>query len=433
MLRACCYSCSGMAESQCRRVLALARGMGGCRPCSINLLAERPAVHVVAVLLLQLCDLPAQLLVCILRHLPQSDRLTNCAAVSKSWAAAANAATTDVKLTTATDKAMSSFQTCLLQHAGQLRSIKLVRSPSSDCLPLELPCAELQQLYSLTLTGVDVNMASPNAPDMAVLPSLKALKLEDCQFSDSTAAQLPQLSGVTRFKLTDDSGCERAIIHHLPAALQRLPALAYLTVPLNSGYGVNPDIIIPMLPAGTLTSLTWTGCNGLSDSISHLVHLQKLKLLGCDVVPAELTRLTQLLHLELAEGYLLGDVADLLSAVGGMLQLRHLCVTCWQDSTDAEPPFVLSGAEPSHCAALTASANLTYLELGYCAAPASHSVALHVPSRQAATSVAGAGSVELGWGVHSCGYRQCCGAAQHHQRMPCPVRAQHCRHRESRG
>jgi hypothetical protein len=287
------------------------------------------------------------LLVCILRHLSQRDRLTTCAVVSTSWAAASNRATTDIELPTATDQVIAAFQPWLQQHAGQLESLELAHDPPIDYPHprLDLPFGNLQQLNCLDLKGVEIKMVGPIAPEKAVLPSLVELKLEDCWFSDSTA-QLPQLPGVTRFKMYDSgsedtvSVSDRSVKNLLPAVLQCLPALARL----SAGYRVDFETIASTLPAETLTSLSWAGCIGMSDSISRLTQLQKLKYVGSEVFPAELACLSpQLIYLRLDGSELQGSVTDFLAAVSGMLQLQHLSVR--QDFTDSDMDFVLS-ADP---------------------------------------------------------------------------------------
>lgn len=77
-------------------------------------------------------DLPVVLPAQVLAHVPQQQRLTQCALVCRAWSSAAASVTVHVQcmLTAATALA---FQAWLLQHAGQLRALQLSSGGPCSC------------------------------------------------------------------------------------------------------------------------------------------------------------------------------------------------------------------------------------------------------------------------------------------------------------
>jgi hypothetical protein len=211
------------------------------------------------------------------------------------------------------------------------------------------------------------------------LTSVKELKLRDCYLGPFTLLQVAQLSGITCLKLwglpaidDDDSGCclDPKLVTHL---LQGLHNLAHLSL---ARAGPTADII-SVLPANSLTALS-LGYDDedppeLPDSASRLVNLHKLKLKYAQISPVALANMLLLTHLQLFKcdmlphepgaemPYLEGvdGPTSFLRAVGAMRQLQHLSLV-----GDLDPmQLQLGEAEPSDCAALTASSHLTRLEI----------------------------------------------------------------------
>lgn len=96
-------------------------------------------------------DLPRTLWVAILQLVPQQQRLSRCALVSKAWKAAAAQATIHV-VQELSLKAAPAFNRWLARYADQLHSLRL-----SSCLHnepvLTLPLGELKQLQHLQVEG----------------------------------------------------------------------------------------------------------------------------------------------------------------------------------------------------------------------------------------------------------------------------------------
>jgi DNA-binding transcriptional ArsR family regulator len=208
-------------------------------------------VHVTASL--QIHDLPSALLARILQLLSQHNRLSSCATVCKSWAAAAAAATTVVSIRRAVPVRFRTFQPWLQQHGSQLVTLS-VRSVTRD-LQLQLPCDELQQLESLDLW--EIALSAPTAA--AMLPSLRRLK-HNCWINDSLAEQLSQLSSLTRLKIVQQGlQYKRLVLGSMTELLQRLTGLEKLTL---SHAGICPCMTdnLPAVPPNCLTYIRWDGC-----------------------------------------------------------------------------------------------------------------------------------------------------------------------------
>jgi hypothetical protein len=94
-------------------------------------------------------DLPFQVLVQILAYVPVEHRLSSCATVCKSWAAAAAAATIDIVICddSFSAEATQSLSNWLEQHPSDVVSIRVPDEACGDDLyfnplyPLALPCA----------------------------------------------------------------------------------------------------------------------------------------------------------------------------------------------------------------------------------------------------------------------------------------------------
>jgi hypothetical protein len=357
--------------------------------------------------------LPGTLLARVLLHVPQQQRLQHAAPVCSSFATAAAAATVSVDIDSLQTKQLPAFQAWIDRHAQQLVSIS-VKTPDWDAdqpwlsaLQLRLPAAGLQQLCSLDLAGVEVllperteaNSSSSGNTSTSTnkslrLPKLQDLRLDSCVVRVATVRQLGQLSGLTRLQLRSLSQ-DRVMLqvlelrpfgslqHQLDITtavrqiLQRSPQLArlelacwnmlYVTASkMLSGFAAHFPSSLTALRVGDLD--VGMEAPDLTGSISALTSLRELAAARVSVCPSALTSLTQLRDLQLhyftfpppesdnpagaADG---GSASALLSALSGMLQLQRLSVINEQNA--------LAGANASQFSALTASSQLTHLQV----------------------------------------------------------------------
>lgn len=197
-------------------------------------------------------ELPAELLAQILRHVPQQQRLSQCALVCRRWAAAATAVTTAATVSIVhknlCETKLTALNLWIAQHGTQASSLDLrwCCYPPPDG-PLQLPCAGLPHLASLNLASLQVDLQLPDPQQQtssvsgnagsssssksgrvaaSVLPALRELQLSECSFTSSAALmQLPQLPCVTRLSL-----CKQAwqLSNTSEAALTLLPCLPQL-------------------------------------------------------------------------------------------------------------------------------------------------------------------------------------------------------------
>jgi hypothetical protein len=309
--------------------------------------------------------------------------------VCSSWAAAAAAATVEVDVPR---KAISAFQPWLQQHAGQLVSL---RGSGSWCFDrrgypaLRLPCGQLQQLSRLDLSSLELQLDTPTGSSSStvasapMLPRLQQIKLYECRPDCSTLIQPAQLSGVTRLRLAQQAchswkpqfASDGIRQQDVKLMLQGLPNLAHLSLEYSDAYTDRSCLGLPALPGTSLTGLTlehaFFAKSTWADSPSRLVCLQKLKLRYAAVGPmviASLSRLTRLqlvgcwvpeddsLSPEEEEADAMKGAAALLAAIGGLRQLQHL-------ELKGERDCLLRTGQPADCAALTASSQLTHLQV----------------------------------------------------------------------
>jgi hypothetical protein len=251
-----------------------------------------------------------------------------------------------------------------------------------------LPCGQLQQLTRLDLEGLELldtpsagsssssSSSSAAAAAAPELPKLQQLKLQDCRLGRAIFAQLAQLSGVTRLKLAGRYSNSPLPMRQqdVELMLQGLPNLAHLGL----AYAETPAQHILALPAASLTALP-VDLRGIrkvpedmlavGDSLSSLVCLQKLKLTQTGLSPVALASLSRLTRLQLygcwsrrrgnheeSQAGSEHSVPALLAAIGGMHQLQHL-------ELEGEDDCLHTLGQPVHCAALTASSQLTHLQI----------------------------------------------------------------------
>jgi hypothetical protein len=213
-------------------------------------------------------SLPEALAARILHHVPQQQRLQQCALACKAWASAATLATVNVELTLQADgQAGPVFEGWLQQHAEQLESLQLTLcrraldveeyedprlsySPWYEQHELQLPWANLAKLQRLQLECFNVTLPGEDAPAPLLLPSLQHLELSKVHLvGSSSLLQLARAPGLTSLKITDvtferlqycsvagqEYHNEVPAVQQLAAAiaglLQQLPRLAVLELP----------------------------------------------------------------------------------------------------------------------------------------------------------------------------------------------------------
>lgn len=336
-------------------------------------------------------DLPTVLVARILKHVPQQERLSQCAVVCHAWAKAGTLATViiDVKLPAGKRAA---FESWLHQHSRQLEALNATKLPVKGVfyspLQLQLPCDQLLQLSSLSLLeavphlqlplqtnnsmqrspvlGLDPASSSgpaagmgPTQPAPVVLPKLQELSLQYMAFdSTSTLLQLTVLAGLTKLVL---QGIHLAFQHGkntLSTLVQRLPRLEDLTLD-GQDLSLTDSLLAAMSSTRTDLPNDKSACQqrGPLTAVKHL----ELHHLSCHL--PVLAKMVHLQHLELHCCTLLGFTADNvkvadadvgLAAWGGLQQLRHL-----------KMHNVEYGVKefPEQYAVLTASNHLTRFEL----------------------------------------------------------------------
>lgn len=209
----------------------------------------------------------------------------SCAAVSKAWAAAAASGTVSIECHSLSEPKRAALEAWLQRHGKQLTALSATKTAengrSGQALSqtqLLLPCAELMQLTSLDLTGLQPSLNSRLVPrffgDPAAssqrtaesrLPKLRELRLSGCTFSNPfSIAQLTQLSGLTKLALNhvilapgvNDAGkpvISEALKDAARALMQRLPHLAHLALQC-----AQPEVAAAVVASASssLTSLT---------------------------------------------------------------------------------------------------------------------------------------------------------------------------------
>jgi hypothetical protein len=222
-------------------------------------------------------DVPALVLAKVLELIPTRERLGHCALVCTHWKAAANLATVSIGCHLR-DYKLPALQSWIGQHATHLISIQVENH--SEVRQLQLPCADLQQLTSINLSGLFLllpdGLTSSSTPASAqaaavtpatagaagelllhatsastqqlLLPTLRELKLRSCSASSTQLfLQLSRLTSLTKLDLDNVRICadenrhdsEREVqelCESLCALLPRLPQLQALI--LYAPFGV---------------------------------------------------------------------------------------------------------------------------------------------------------------------------------------------------
>jgi hypothetical protein len=214
--------------------------------------------------------LPVALWAEILQHVPQQQRLSQCAVVCSAWALAAAQATVHVVCEELQPDAVPALQAWIAMHAAQLLSLKLAVA-DYDKHTLQLPLNKLTKLQSLQLKGIILQLpgkgaipgtspgpgssnsssggsCSGHAAAGPVLSSLQLLELDQVELADiSSLMQLtkaPQLSSL-KFKglqllepaypSQSFNGSSDTLISRVAGAvadmLGQLPRLSFLRLP----------------------------------------------------------------------------------------------------------------------------------------------------------------------------------------------------------
>jgi hypothetical protein len=218
--------------------------------------------------------LPEALTAQILQHVPQQQRLQQCALACKTWAAAAVLATAHVeRVFPAEGQAFPAFESWLQKHAGHIESLQLSYVGEwCEKRELQLPWAKLAKLQRLQLQGFELTLPSEggisnnisgstpaaaaaagasssslaeevHTPAPLLLPSLQLFKVQ--LVSASSLLQLAGMPGLTSMKIKQVSFAQfenresirniEATVQQLAAAftglLQQLPRLAVLELP----------------------------------------------------------------------------------------------------------------------------------------------------------------------------------------------------------
>jgi hypothetical protein len=365
--------------------------------------------------------LPEALTAQILQHVPQQQRLQQCALVCKAWASAAAVATIHVQQQLKPGQATLAFESWLQKYAGQLESLEL--SCSGWNTQPQLRLCKLAKLQRLQLQGFEVLLPRPEEGSSAgagtnspapLLPSLQHLELSSVQLvSSSSLLQLAAVAGLTSLRSRgmriaqaefcggashmDDS--QKPAVQQMAAAiaglLQQLPRLAVLELPgwpmsdaamqqLGGMQGLQevslehvdhmpmcklqhlPSSVTQLHLRGNIFQIEAFNSPSMPPQLQQLAGLLRLELHFCAVPPTVLGAFTRLQALKLQACTLLPAPEDnsdfetegtaaLLDALAGM--------TCLQDLELALPGLDTVSTAPQRFATLTASTQLTRLEI----------------------------------------------------------------------
>jgi hypothetical protein len=214
----------------------------------------------------QLGDLPEAEVAGILQHIPLQERLTCCALVCSSWAAAAAAAPADVDVKIdSNDERTKQLQNWLGKHGGVVTKLAVVGQLHTRPV-LQLPVSKLTQLQSLRLCGIKTQLLGYVVPTRSsgrrkggsaltgpsssaaassvgsaaaavALPQLQELSLRHCDLTVPLACQLLSSNTLTsvqwhRVGLHKENQVkyqpQQLMLSMLWQQLQQLPKLSFL-------------------------------------------------------------------------------------------------------------------------------------------------------------------------------------------------------------
>lgn len=256
-------------------------------------------------------QLPGEVLVSLLSWVPTKARLSTCALVSRAWAAAAVAATTELA---AEARTLPQQLQWVRAHPAAVTSFSIT---GDDLLPWTPPPLLHQRLpfaslRSLQLQCVPVQLQSGRQQHAGLVDSLSALtrlEMVSCCFIMGGAGAL--------------------------AALGRLTNLQHLD--LSGACSMHEELAMGMLEYDFLWNMPGRYLNAPGSMLQHLVHLTQLRLLGSsDDTLTHISRLTRLQHLRLEH------CSSQLSARGlaGLRHLPRLAVFWFEQGGTAQAPGV---------------------------------------------------------------------------------------------
>ena len=369
--------------------------------------------------------LPQDVLVLVLRHVDQAERLSTCALVSTAWAKAAVMASDSLKVYT---NELDPFMPWLQHHGSHITCFTCeCVGPRDDRGVLgTLPCSNLLSLtlvdsrlslgpmlgwpgilqVATGLTSLDLNMGDQedfvggllSLTALHALPALQRFDLsvrEDLgldAYQPSDADELPccVISGLTTLTMVYLRGV-LALESLQPFSL--LTKLQHLDLDLQLGVSDTDDAVqsgqqpFQQLHALTFLSIGLMECKLVSTSSSPAfagcTGLQSLYLFSPMVDASAFQGLTGLRLLNVwvhsaIENSAVGGLAALLSHIASMQQLQRLVLSKGSPAA----AVALEDADAELCRAVTASSHLTYLDLSGIRLPQAAWAHLFPPGRR---------------------------------------------------
>lgn len=353
-------------------------------------------------------SLPAELLTAVLRHVPQQQRLSSCALVSRTWHTAALAATTRLSYDAncskgasgisapANGQGLAQLQDWLQQHGCRLQSLDLDFRWNAHNHKLSLLSMQLAQLKDLKLSGL--LLYSSTTPSLQAVTSygwgsltaLTALQLQ------RVYVELPVQESIKR--LTQLRRLQWQQYDHLAKSLEVLLHLTSLT---HLSFTTTEDTAFAGAPAtptmvslGPLTRLQELHLAGylLTPNLKSqgglpqsLTHLQLHRCAGCELetdCARSVSHLSGLRHLAIEDDTYKTPLDP--TALSDLVQLTHLTWRCNGQSFIRQDQVLLQTLQQlsqlchlglfgvfhhvpdSHkhlCSALVSSSHLTHLAI----------------------------------------------------------------------
>jgi len=309
-------------------------------------------------------SLPLELWKILLTHTSQADR-ARCSVVSKAFQAAAVAAMETVEVTILDQTYTNSLQAWLDNHGEYVKRLQV----SSWSKPATLALLVCQHLQQLQLAGIKVamgpNSSDSNGPRHPVgLTSLTKLHLCDCTVAGGLLG-LSVLTALKELEVIDTSGDSQPcfpgslfqnyrLLTCLELAVENVTELHFISCLVNLQQLTDSSNSIPNITRGLLPG-------GLPPSL-RVLRLQPTVL--DPVVLLGLTNLQELWLVGSSNNFELagGSAVQLLEAIAAMQQLEELHL--WDVRCVWPPPSATAYSS------LTASSNLTCLDLEDCRLPA---------------------------------------------------------------
>jgi hypothetical protein len=107
----------------------------------------------VAVLSLQVPELPPDVIAVLLQYVPQTDRLTSCALVSTAWHAASCASISSITLTCSKQQHANNAFKWLTKHGVKVTTARMTVPEHAEKLCLDCELQRWSWLTDLRLTG----------------------------------------------------------------------------------------------------------------------------------------------------------------------------------------------------------------------------------------------------------------------------------------